>query len=94
MRTIPTLTIKPKDKATARSLIAIGRAIQRELNRASKNADNHHLLGKEDEVNEDLQRFAFIGKVADAVYDIAEEQGYNMDDLLGIKECDDVISIR
>lgn len=87
-------TIKPKDKATARSLIAIGRAIQRELNMASENADSHHLLGKEDEVNADLQRFAFIGKLADAVYDIAEEQGYNMDDLLGIKECDDVISIR
>lgn len=87
-------TIKPKDKATARSLIAIGRAIQRELNRASKNADSHHLLGKEDEVNADLQRFAFIGKLADAVYDIAAEQDYNMDDLLGIKECDDVISIR
>lgn len=87
-------TIKPKDKATARSLIAIGRAIQRELNMASKNADSHHLLGKEDEVNADLQRFAFIGKLADAVYDIAEEQDYNMDDLLGIKECDDVISIR
>ena len=59
-----------------------------------RSLDSHHLLGKEDEVNEDLQRFAFIGKLADAVYDIAEEQGYNMDDLLGIKECDDVISIR
>lgn len=88
-----TPTIKPGDKDTARSLVAIGRAIQREMKRAGNNADIHHFLGKEDEVNNDLQRFRFLGEIADKLFEIADEQGYDMNNLLGIKEYDDVISV-
>ena len=95
MNPVQTPALKPNDKETARSLISIGRAIQKELVRASKNADNHHLLGKEYEMSKDMQRFVFLGRIADAISKESEEQGYDMSELLDIKgEEDYAVFIR
>ena len=88
-----TPTIKPRDKDTARSLKAIGQAIQREMTRASNSADVHNFVKQSDKVGADLTRFQFLGGLMDEVVRYAEERGYDMSELLGVKEYDDDISV-
>lgn len=93
MNTVQPPALKPNDKETARSLISIGRAIQKELVRASKSADVHNFVKQSDKVGADLTRFQFLGGLMDEVVRYAEERGYDMSELLGVKEYDDDISV-